>query len=138
MVASVSVVYIVSGQLYWNVGYYPWQREMLEASRWVSQNLTKDKKIASFNAGILSFYNSPNVINVDGVVNHQAYEAIQSQTLLSYMQTNGADYVIDADAVVSDLYARFMGNGYPDSLQEVASFGELNAELGELRLYLIE
>jgi len=138
LVAFLSAVFLLTGQIFWNVGYYPWQRIMLQASQWLSHTLGKGETAAAFNAGILAYYNSPKVVNLDGVVNHQAYKAIQARALIDYAKTRKVDYLIEADYFVWEQFAPFMGEGFPGLLEETASFGKLNDELGELRVYKIK
>lgn len=129
--------FVVTGQIFWSIGYYPWQSVMLEASHWLLRNTKENENVAAFNAGILAYYNSPKVVNLDGVVNHQAFDAIKRNALLAYARTRGVDYVVVVDRLDWDQFAPFMGSGFPSSLKEVTFF-ESSYELGRLRVYRIE
>ena len=39
LIVIISAYFIISGFIIWTVGYYPWQREMLAANRWLSENV---------------------------------------------------------------------------------------------------
>jgi hypothetical protein len=130
-------IFIVTGQIFWNIGYYPWQSAMLEASQWLSSNTKENESTAAFNAGILAYYNSPKIVNLDGVVNHQAFDAIKRRALLDYAKTRGAKYMIVVDRFDWDQFAPFMGSGFPSSLEEVTFF-QSSYELGRLRVYRIK
>jgi hypothetical protein len=131
-------IFVVTGQIFWNIGYYPWQSSMLEASQWLSSNTKENESTAAFNAGILSYYNSPKIVNLDGVVNHQAFDAIKRRALLDYAKTRGATYIIIDDRFDWDQFAPFMGSGFPASLEEVMSFQSSSHELGRLRVYRVK
>lgn len=134
-----SVVFIFAGYIFWQIGYFPWQREMLAASNWLSQNISTEARVGSFNSGIYSYYNTFQVVNLDGVVNHDAYVAIQEMALLPYMHSRGVGFLVDSDLAIWTQYAVFMGAEFSDSLDEIAILGdELSADLGFLRIYQIE
>ena len=136
--AVITVYFLFAGILFWQVGLYPWQKQMLAANDWLSENIPPQAVVASFNAGIYSYYNDFRVVNLDGVVNHNAYEAVQQREILPYMQGSQVDFLIDFDSVIWREYAPFMGTGFPDSLQAVATVSrELSPDLGFLRLYRV-
>jgi hypothetical protein len=132
----VTSYYIISGFVIWNVGYYPWQREMLAANHWLSKNLPSDAKIGSFNAGIYAFYSNRQVVNLDGVVNHSAFEAIKGRNILLYLDQEKVSYIIDYDSAIKGEYRPFMGSGYPEQLEEITTLGgRIDSPLGLLRVY---
>lgn len=138
--SSLLIIYFwLTGILFWNAGYYPWQTVMWRAGQWVTENLNTNERVASFiNSGMLAYTNSPQVTNADGLINHHALEAIKRHSLLAYLKEQGVTYLIDADGPIWGLYAPFMGEGFPESLHEVHTLGFLNEGLGFLRVYRIE
>lgn len=133
-----AVYFTVSGFIFWQIGYYPWQSEMVNASEWMGENIPADAKVASFNSGIYTYYNDFTVLNLDGVVNHQAYEAVKSRSMFAYLQQSGVDYLVDYDSAIRREYAPFMGAGFPEGLEEAAVLGgSPDGELGLLRIYRV-
>jgi hypothetical protein len=133
----ISVYFVSSGLTSWRLGFYPLQKEMLAASNWLASNVPPDSTVGSFNAGIYSYYSGLRVVNLDGVVNHRAYEALQDRQLFPYMESERVDYLVDFDFYVQDLYAPFMGSDFSSSFQEMATLSDLGHE-GFLRVYRLK
>ena len=124
--------------LFWQLGFYPWQGEMVRASRWMADNLPPEATVSSFNAGIYAYYGEHTAVNLDGVVNHAAFEAVQARQMLPYLQSAGVDYLVDYDYAIFHEYALFMGPGFPEGLEEVAIVSATaHPVLGHLRAYRV-
>lgn len=137
--ALVLLGFLLSGVLIWQAGFYPWQREMLQAANWIRRNLPSNQTIGSFNSGIYAYYWDGVVVNLDGVVNHRAFEAIRDKREICYMIEEQIDYLLDYDSAIRREYAPFMGPGFPDLLIENAILGgEPDGALGALRIYQID
>lgn len=139
LVALILTVYFAfSGDIFWRIGYSPWQIEMLEATDWLGENVPAGNKAGALNSGIYTYHSEFPVINLDGVVNYHAFQAIQDQRLLEYLQASGVDYLIDYDVAIWEQYAPFMGEGFADSLQEVAVLGGgADQPFGLLRVFQV-
>jgi hypothetical protein len=138
LTGGVVLYFALSGLLVWRVGLYPWQKEMWAAKDWLAANARSDEIAASFNSGIYAYYNEIPVVNLDGVVNHNAYQAVLGSSLFTYMQQAGVDYLIDTDRAVNIEYAPFMGPGYPQGLQPFAVLSpDADFGLGALRVYRV-
>ncbi|MCZ2098365.1 MAG: hypothetical protein LC121_19270, partial [Anaerolineae bacterium] len=130
---------VLTGVMVWEIGLYPWQSgHQYAAALWARDNLPAGTRLASMNSGVIGYYSGLDTVNMDGVVNPQAFAAIQSYRMLDYMQATGVDYLLDSDNAVRNEYALFMGDGYPDQLPEVAVLTEEYPGLGFLRLYRVE
>lgn len=130
---------VISGWMAWQVGYYPWQRQLqYDAALWVRDHTEPDARIASMNSGVIGYYGERNTVNLDGVVNPQAFEAIQAYRLLPFMQEAGVDYFVDVDFALEGEYGVFMGPDYADHLTEVAIISEPYPGLGSIRAYAVE
>jgi hypothetical protein len=76
----------------------PHRLNMYETAQWLSENTEDDARIASFNAGILGYFSDRTVINIDGVVNEDAYHARRDGTLVAYVCEDArAEYVVDLE-----------------------------------------
>jgi hypothetical protein len=136
---SFAVYFVISGYIFWQIGYYPWQSEMLAASRWMAAHIPASAKVGSFNSGIYAYYNDFQVINLDGVVNHEAFDAIQHKRMLGYMKDSGIDYLVDSDNAIRNEYAPFMGQGFPGDLTVVATLSQRElGDFGYLRVYRVD
>jgi hypothetical protein len=64
-------------------------------AKYINKNIPEEKKIGSFNSGIRQYY-TPNhsVINLDGVVNVEAYRARSETRLSTYIKQNGICYLV--------------------------------------------
>ena len=132
------IYFIFSGYIFWGIGYFPWQSEMFTASLYLNENLPQNSTVASFNSGIYAYYSDFDVINLDGVVNHFAFLAVQQKDIIGYLTDNNVDYLIDFDSAIKSDYALFMGPQYPEALQEIKIVGgSENHPLGLLRIYRI-
>jgi len=131
--------FTLSGLVFWGSGFYPWQRDMYASAIWIRENIPSDEVVGSFNSGIYAYYSHHRVVNLDGVVNHQAYLAIKSSSIIKYLQQNGITKLIDYDHAIRDEYALFMGSGYPSDLVEIDILGgDSHHPLGLLRAYNIQ
>ncbi len=129
---------LMSGYGVWRVGLYPWQEQMRETAFWISSHLPNEARIGSFNAGLYGYYSRHTVVNLDGVVNPKALEAIQHRRLLAYMVEEDISYLVDYDHMLCQEYAPFMGEGYPHSLLWIAdTTHESYPVLGKIRAYRI-
>jgi len=136
---AIAIYFLASGALLWRLGLYPWQREMRLASQWISSATPVGSSVASFNAGIYAYYGGRQVVNLDGVVNHAAFDAVKDRALAAYILSAGIGYLVDYDSAVHREYAPLMGNGYPEILEPVAVLGgALDGPLGLLRAYRIQ
>ena len=136
MLGALIVASLVSWPFIWQIGLFPWQDRMLEAARWINREIPQDEVVASLNAGIYAYYSEHTVVNLDGVVNPAAYEAIRERRLLAYMRERGVRYFVDFDHALDKEYGVFMGTGYPEGLAYLEQAASAPyPELGAIRAY---
>ncbi len=129
---------VVSGVVAWQVGYYPWQAAyMYDAALWIRDNTPEDTLVGSMNSGIIGYYSGRPAINLDGVVNPQAFAASQQGRLMDYIQDVGICYFLDFDYALEREYGPFMGPNYRQALTEVAQIGSGYGALGSYRIYTV-
>lgn len=85
------------------------QREMYAAAQWFNEHVPKETIIGVFNAGVQGYFTDARVVNLDGLVNNDAYEAMKSQTLWKYMQSAHIEYLSDFDIYIDYRYRSFYG-----------------------------
>lgn len=126
---------VIFGILGWSAGYYPWQTNLMyKGALWIRDNTPKNSLIASMNSGIIGYYSGRVTINLDGVVNPNAFAASQSKQLMQYIKERNVRYFLDFDNALLKEYGPFMGPNYLEALTEVQNIGEY-PELGQYRIY---
>ncbi len=85
------------------------QKQMLETTLWMNDNLPEDAVIGAFNSGIQSYFSTHRVVNLDGLVNNEALAALQRKDIWGYMQDEGIDYLADYDLYLRYRYKSFLG-----------------------------
>lgn len=76
---------------------------------WGNQNLPDNAILGMFQSGTTSYFANQTIINLDGVVNSKAFKAMQDNRMMSYLISQGIEYVIDWEWMIDD-YLR----GYSD------------------------
>jgi hypothetical protein len=139
LLASVLVLFALAGC--WRFarrGGYAGQPALLEMCGRLTGVVAPDERLGAFNAGILSYCAPVPVVNLDGAVNREAYEALGRRALLGYVCRKGVAVVVDQERYVLDRYGRYWEphRGSPGAwLRPVAT---VEAPLGPLRAYRIE
>jgi hypothetical protein len=67
----------------------------LEAARWIERNTPEDARIGSFNAGVIGYFSDRVVVNLDGVVNADAFEALRDCRVYQYVRHMRLSHVVD-------------------------------------------
>ncbi len=87
-----------------------WQPNMRAAGEWLAANTDEDERVLSFNAGFINYFSQRPVINIDGVVNHAAVDALEQRDLAAFMCDSGAKWYVDFDPTSREQYADRMGD----------------------------
>lgn len=90
---------------------------IFEATLWMNDNLPADASIGAFNAGIVAYFSTHRVINLDGLVNNRAYEAIRDRRVWQYVKDEKIDFLADNGKRVAYRMRGLLG--VPDVLQEL-------------------
>jgi 4-amino-4-deoxy-L-arabinose transferase-like glycosyltransferase len=84
----------------------PHRVQQLEAARWLEKHTAPDARVGSFNAGILGYFSSRRVVNLDGAVNADAYRARLRGRLMDYVLAKQLEYVVDWRGTLPQLRCR--------------------------------
>jgi hypothetical protein len=92
-VCVISALFFIS----WNknfedVGERP---QVMQVTKWMNEYLPDGTIVGSFNAGIIGYFTSHRVINLDGLVNNAAYEAIRNKRVWDYIKSERIEYLAD-------------------------------------------
>lgn len=79
-----------------------------EGVNWIDST-PKGTIIGSFNAGIYGYFGHRKIVNLDGVINNNAYYAMKDNRLYAYLREQNISYVIDWEYVEDFYFARFGG-----------------------------
>ena len=66
-----------------------------DLSAWLAAHTERSAQVGSFNAGMISFFSDRTTVNLDGVMNDNALEALRSGTLCEYVDAQGLNYLAD-------------------------------------------
>ncbi|MEX0786782.1 MAG: glycosyltransferase family 39 protein [Dehalococcoidia bacterium] len=81
----------------WRAGYLAPQRDFLEAGLYLKAHTEPDTRSASFAAGIVGYFSERQVVNIDGVVNPKAYDALRDHRLVAYLRSEDVRFVAARD-----------------------------------------
>ena len=85
------------------------QSQMYAAAQWENANLPADSKIGVFNAGIQEYFSTRTIVDLDGLVNNNAYAAMQKGQLWKYVEDDKIAYIADFDEYLVYRYRSFFG-----------------------------
>ena len=91
---------------------WPHQLGMLNAGRHLLLS-GENKKIGSWNSGIISFFSERPIINLDGLVNNQILPYLKRKSLFDYVKAKNIAYVVDYERMLTDAMKSKRG-GYGD------------------------
>jgi hypothetical protein len=87
---------------YWNPEFVPydwrssWNAESFRAARWLSENVPGDALVGSWNAGVVGYYSTQRVVNLDGLINSfDILPYIAEGRIAEYIQQQGISYLSD-------------------------------------------
>lgn len=118
MIGTVALLFVnatTSGILAWRIGHgttftHRYHLLLLEAARHLEKNTAPETVVGAWNAGILGYYSGRTVVNLDGVVNDDALEALRDQQLMAYVRTRDIDLIVDMPFQFQFFLSRFAGD----------------------------
>jgi len=105
------VVYVLTGLYTVWMKKYSWQGEFLRAAEWFRLNTPLDARVGAFNSGIIGYFSQRTVVNLDGVVNNSAFDALRGRQLQKYVWDNSITYIADFRFSVEVDHKRFWNGG---------------------------
>jgi len=76
---------------------------------WIDENLPPGSIVAGPDAGILGYYSGRTVVNMDGVINDEAIEAIKTKSLEQYLRERGVTYLAGASSQLDKFMDGYSG-----------------------------
>ena len=111
LVTALALVYLVQF-----VNIYPRQTEPKgyhAEALWMNEYLPPRSVVGTFQAGIIGYFSKHRVVNLDGVVNRQAYKALMSKRVGEYIRKEKITHVADWE-IVMDKYLWLKSSMVPD------------------------
>lgn len=102
-------------------GLYPWQKQYWDIAQLLALKLPPEARVGAFNAGIYGYRLDGRVVNLDGVVNGRAYEALRARQLLAFIRSAHLTHLIDHRRTLRT-FAWFAEPSYAQALRVVATF----------------
>jgi len=81
----------------WNSGYQPWQTTYVQVAQYLRELKQEkpDLKVGALNSGVISAWSGLDIVNLDGVVNPDAREAMEDRDFPGYLRREGIQVVVD-------------------------------------------
>jgi hypothetical protein len=96
-----SGLFVASGAVQYQEGAYPQELTKYEVAQYIDEEIPADTPVGSFNTGIYQYY-TPNhdVINLDGVMNPEAYHSSQQDDMKGYICDREIEYIADPPGAI--------------------------------------
>jgi hypothetical protein len=93
---------------------------MLQATLWMNENVPEGATLGAWNAGIAGYFSTHRLVNLDGLVNNDAFNAIKARNEWAYIKAARIDYISDFEGRVEYRMGSFLGiPNLADKLEEV-------------------
>lgn len=134
-----TVLVLFSFAVNWSLNFQPqknhylWQSGLLTSAYWMNENLPTGSYVATFTPGIQAYFSTMHIVDLDGLINNSAYEAIKENKLWEYTLAE-AEYANLYDRDLAFSHKSFLG--VDDPLSDL----ELIAEVpngGGVKIYKI-
>jgi hypothetical protein len=100
-------------QKFWSLGMYPWQGgfHMLQNA---ADRMPIGSRVGVSDSGFVSYFSNKQIVNIDGIVNNAAAEAITNASLMDYLIQSCISYIYAQERYRRDY---FFGPGFADRLE---------------------
>jgi GAF domain-containing protein len=110
---------------------YEFQLDILTAARWSRDNTPPGAVIGSFNAGIVGYISGRQTVNLDGVVDGDALDAIRGRRLLAYADRRCVTHLADFPFYLFWYQRYWGGDGIAARITPVKAFSEATSRQPE-------
>jgi len=109
MLLLVFVPFIVS---YTSQYQFQWSKNLpsryLAASLFVKEHIPQKVKVGTFQSGCLSYWLDNRVVNLDGVVNREAYVHLKNKTMDKYLDAQEIDFLVE-EVFLFEMWNEYLG-----------------------------
>ncbi len=133
---TLAAIVIVLQLLLFREPQYTSQSQVLTLGLATVEKLTDHAKVASFNSGYYGYFTSKpgNVVNIDGVVNSEALQALKSGHIGEYLDKDSVSYILDFQGDFGG-YINLFDHRMMDGFERDSTFGNPNGGNDALALY---
>lgn len=117
-----AIYFSYQGMNIWEKGLFPFQKQLYESAVWLKENTPGNSKIGAISAGIYG-YMTGRTTDLAGVVNEEAYRAMQEKRIFAYLQEKKIDYLVDREDMIQFYNNRFNWTDFIRDLKIVKRFG---------------
>lgn len=122
------------------VGLHKWQRAYLGIAKAVNEGkiegIEKGDVLGGWNSGIYGAFSGHRVINLDGVVNSDIYDAIEEKRFFQYILDSGIEHIIDHEHMFST-YQKFSTLKMSDYLR-LRRKVKVDAAIGDILILTVQ
>lgn len=116
------------------------ERAMFAMATWMNETLPANTPVGVFNAGVEGYFSHVRVINLDGLVNNSAYEAMKDRKLWSYILDQKIQYIADFELYLTYRYKSVLDT--PDFVHELTpvhavSVRDFKRNMSSLTIYSV-
>ncbi len=109
-----------AGRYDWLSGNAPPDEGLYRTAEWLNTHLPPGTRVGVFQSGLIGYYATVSVINLDGKVNGAAREALANGTMWNYVCAEGIAYVADWPSMIDQLLKARSAAWRDDALTFVA------------------
>jgi 4-amino-4-deoxy-L-arabinose transferase-like glycosyltransferase len=109
----ISGVYLFNGMIQWDRGYGPWQIETVKEVQWMDANIASNEIVGSFSSGIPIYFSNHTIIQLDGIMNFGAIDAMLNKSMYTYMKSRNITIWFDGTLHCYDKCQPCYGNCVP-------------------------
>lgn len=132
-------LFVLEGSAFYRTGLYPWQPEMITTAQWLYNHTNDSTLIGAFNAGIYGYYSGRPVINLDGVLDSGALQAVRERDLASYISERSLQIIVDYELFFSDKrYGSFLGSKFKTITHPLATLPSSWPNLGNVIILKVD
>jgi hypothetical protein len=116
-------------------GWYPVQVDMRSAADWIATTTPPDARVGGYSSGIVGYYSGRTTVNLDGVMNPDALQALHDRRMATYISERKIDIFVDFPFYALWLYQRFLGSDL--NIAEIKSFDHYATFQGPFTIYAV-
>ena len=106
-------VYLFNGIVQWDRGYGSWQIETIKDVQWMDANIPSQDIVGSFSSGIPIYFSNHTIVQLDGIMNFGAIDAMLNKSMYSYMKSRNITIWFDGTLHCYDNCQPCYGNCVP-------------------------
>ncbi|MDP9238737.1 MAG: glycosyltransferase family 39 protein [Chloroflexota bacterium] len=116
-------------------GWYPVQVDMRSAADWIATTTPAGTRVGGYNSGVVGYYSGRTTVNLDGVMNPDALQALRDRRMAAYITERKIDVLVDFPFYAVWLYQRFLGGDL--NTRELTSFDDHATFQGSFTIYAV-